>query len=432
MPPNTQGFRHPSAAARTGLGGVTRVDFLYPATSVCSFVAENIEEATPCGIVNRFSQPGFGQPFDIQIFDGEMLGFRQDPVRLSVKEVAPASRQLAVEFSQCSDRFSPSGATFVLASDGALQYSQSLLPFTEKTRRFDDCSVRTRDQGIQPHINTQRVDDRRGFSVGGFDRKTDKPVTPTAGNFGVFDFPLVWDCPMPPNLDPAGDADDPQAVPVQAKAIAKGKFSRIPPAAGLKAWKPGFLTGLQPTEEGAKGFVQPPQDVLLGAVAPAGELRAFQAQDLEFSGLCAISEVDAFAVGVDPAFQRRVVETAKIPQQCGQRRRLRGTRVETVFEGAQHLLPFLTFDVAPDRGFGHRPHCGSEVGARPQCGKTGAQKREFLPQNSAAHPFQSVDQFCYTQRRPGFDEQVNVNYPALKDGACGCTRTILRRHRAPR
>lgn len=25
-----------------------------------------------------------------------------------------------------------------------------------------------------------------------------------------------------------------------------------------------------------------------------------------------------------------------------------------------------------------------------------------------------------------------VNYPALKDGACGCTRTILRRHRAPR
>ena len=27
---------------------------------------------------------------------------------------------------------------------------------------------------------------------------------------------------------------------------------------------------------------------------------------------------------------------------------------------------------------------------------------------------------------------IDVNYPALKDGACGCTRTILRRHRAPR
>ena len=26
----------------------------------------------------------------------------------------------------------------------------------------------------------------------------------------------------------------------------------------------------------------------------------------------------------------------------------------------------------------------------------------------------------------------DVNYPALKDEACGCTRTILRRHRAPR
>jgi predicted DNA-binding protein len=25
-----------------------------------------------------------------------------------------------------------------------------------------------------------------------------------------------------------------------------------------------------------------------------------------------------------------------------------------------------------------------------------------------------------------------VNYPALKDGVCGCTRTILRRHHAPR
>ena len=391
MPTVTQRFRNHSAAARTSLGGVARIDFLDPATSVCSFVAENIEEATPGGIVNRLGQTSSCQPFDIQIFDGDVEGLGKNGVGLTVQEVCASGGQFTVELSQSSDRLASSGAAFVLASEGALQHPQPSLPFSEEAWSFNRFSVRARDKGIQAHINAQRVDDRRGLCIGGFDRKADKPAPTVARDLGVFDFPPIGYRPMPPYLDATGNANDPQPFPLQPAAIPEGKFSGIPAGTGLKSWESSFLPRFQSTEKGAKGFVQSSQDVLLSGVAPAGELWEFRSQDLQFSGLCAIAEVDAFAVRIHPTFQRGIVEAAKITQQRGQCRVLSRTRIEPVFEGAQHLLPFLVFDVALNRGFGHRPHRGSEVGARPQRGKAGAQKREFLPQDSAAHSLQSVD-----------------------------------------
>lgn len=116
MPTVAQGLENERATAGAGLRGVARIDFLDPATSVCSFVAENVEEATPRGIVYRFRQPSPTDALDVEVFHRDMLGFRQDGVGLPVRAIVTPGRQLAVELVRDRHGFSPT-VTSAIAGD---------------------------------------------------------------------------------------------------------------------------------------------------------------------------------------------------------------------------------------------------------------------------------------------------------------------------
>src|SRR5258708_674977 len=86
MPPLAQVFPY-VCAAETRLTRPARVylDEITPGT--CSLVRDFLHESSPSGIVDRLRQHSAGQPFDVQIFDGDQAVTINNFTRLLMMEI---------------------------------------------------------------------------------------------------------------------------------------------------------------------------------------------------------------------------------------------------------------------------------------------------------------------------------------------------------
>src|SRR5215472_6388491 len=73
-----------------------------------------------------------------------------------------------------------------------------------------------------------------------------------------------------------------------------------------------------------------------------------------------------------------------------------------------HSTALLRFDIASDRVLRDGANRGRKVAAAPKCWQSRPERAELLPQNAAGSSFQSIDDLGDTQRRVGFNKQVNV------------------------
>lgn len=67
-----------------------------------------------------------------------------------------------------------------------------------------------------------------------------------------------------------------------------------------------------------------------------------------------------------------------------------------------------------DRLFRNVPNRCCEIAAGPECRKPGAERGELFTKDPARPPFQAIDDFGNTERRIGFNKDVNVIWPDVQ------------------
>src|SRR5215470_2298279 len=173
---------------------------------------------------------------------------------------------------------------------------------------------------------------------------------------------------------------------VQSTAIAIGRKSdAVVTPQGTEAWEAGIFASFDACEERPKGPVDSAEYVLT-----AGEVRQSN-QPLGTHLLqlvCLLVVVDALTA--DPpgtASFRGVVQVAGFAKLTLQKRSLRSCRVETIFVGQAHLMPFLSLDVFAHHRFAHRTERTGVIAAAPESRQARVEEANSARKTCEVNPF---------------------------------------------
>ena len=154
---------------------------------------------------------------------------------------------------------------------------------------------------------------------------------------------------MPPDLDEAGDADEPEPPVPADQPVADAEVRAVEPRLRAEAREARRLARLHAAEEGGEGLVEPAQDLLLGAEAVSGQFRNRVPDGPQLAGMGGTAEADALPVPcLDALLEARVVEVAEMSEHVRQGRFPHPVRVKPVLVAPDQLLAFLALYVPLD------------------------------------------------------------------------------------
>jgi hypothetical protein len=332
MPTLVEVFRRVRPAS-TSLRCAVRSYFNEPSTSVLSFVAGEVKELRPSGVINGLRQPTGGEPFDVQILNGDCAVVGDEPMGNLVVEVGSLVADVGVRLSQEEYGLTPSVGALRATGHLARCPAELGLGLPIPTRIFNLRPVRERGERREADINADAFSagrKRLGFTLNGKERV---PLPTLSFDVKFFNLPLKRPVQLDFDVADFRDAD----VPLRQGVADLPKRDGVVPTEGAKARVARLVAPLHTTEESFERAVNSFQDV---KQYDRINLRKIGAQILDFGELVRLVEVrDGDTVQlpcVAPLLEGRVVKLTAKGQGLLKRGYLPGARIEPVFEGLEH------------------------------------------------------------------------------------------------
>jgi len=316
-------LEHPGSTD-AGLTRTLGVDCLQHATSVLSFVRKFKEEGTPTGILHGLGQPPASQAFDVQLLYGnDSVVLHQPKRKLVLKFVALASDSL-IHLLQLRDCFPPTMAAFPTSCHSSLGPTQFGFRLTLPAGIGNRLTVRQCRKGCQSDIHPNlRIQPRQRFWFAFYGK----------ANVPLVAFPLhrdglnrashrtvQFDFNLSDTLNTQRVAGQLDPIPVA------GKRNAVVSTPRLESRVARFFSSLYPAEESLEGLVHPTKNILA-----AGEISQTQVTGgtnvFQLVRLVVVVNRNPLFPGISTLLQRRIVESARLPQLLRQSLRLE-TRCE--------------------------------------------------------------------------------------------------------
>lgn len=337
MHPFGERFTFNRSAFWTRLTCVAGIDQSHDRTGTFSLVRNELDELTPCGIVNGLREHAGREPFDIQVLHSD------------VREAAhQGSRQFMGEVPSLIGDVSrkPCDTEFGLA----LMFAVSPLPGnrTLSAAKRSGCVLRAlrsrhslpvgqRHQRGQAEVYPNRrevaVDQ---LPLRQFGLKADVPFTTRTADHGGAYFGIVGNVTVPAHFDFAWNTDDADSlIFTNGQAVADTKIGTVELSIGAKARKARLCATPHASEERRERLIEPAQHLLFGRESVPSQPIVRGPYGLQFGRLVTIPQTDTSpSVGFDSLLQTGVVEVAKGPKHFGQRSFLRARSKQAKLERA--------------------------------------------------------------------------------------------------
>ena len=406
MPAIRQSFGN-SYAANTCLRSPARIDLNQHSPGAFCLVREHLDKPGPSGIEHGLRQHSAGEALHVQILDGDHAVSVDQLAREFVMEVGALARYVAVDALKNLYGLAPTIAAPFTARHLPLSAPQPALRVPVVSRVLDFSPIGQHGETIQADIDPRRSKtggQQRGLALYTEDHE---PTASFALNGHCFYRAFEW--PVQLHFDMAGALDAQLPGIEQPASIAVGRKGDAVVAPRRTVSREARLgSTLHPAEESLEGFIDATEHVLA-----AGEIcerqATVRAHRLQLGSLVVvIDRLAAHPPCADPLLKGGVVEARGLAKLASEEDRLRGSRIETVFETETQLAALLPFDIFTDHGFAHRPDRTGIVATAPQRRQAGLEKRELLTQSVRAKSLQAVYDFGHADCRVAFDEQMHV------------------------
>lgn len=394
-------------ATRAGLRRATRVDSQHHTTSFFRFVAQDLQEAAPCGVRYGLGQHAASHALDIQVFDKDhAVAIHQRASRLVVEVAACIANSRMRPLQQLHGFASAFRSTFA-PGHTALSNPQFDLRLAVGARVIDHGSITEDGETRQPDINADVIVDRGIRRGDGLHTEADIPASGFALDGDGLDasgnrtMQLDFHFPNALNVELAV-VSEPDAIAVARKRDAVVARTR------LEAGIPWRLAPLDTPKERLEGLVHTAQDIL--RAREIGQATGiFSANVFELVRLVVVGQRYAsLPVGIATLLQCGVVEATRLAQLSTESLLLIASRIQAIFKRLAHLPGFLLFDIPLDRGFRHRTHRADEIRPAPHRRHPAAKMRKFLSQDARGMTFNLMRQLRWAPGRTRLDEQVHV------------------------
>lgn len=332
VPTVREGLRHGSAT-QARLACAPWIDLHYSPTGAHSLVDEHRHEHRPSCIVDGLRQHPACQPFHVQIFDGDHTVFVHQLARFFVVKVPPLVRDVDMDSLEQEHSLAAAVAALLPARYLAGCTSQAGLSLPVVPRVLNLSAVRKHGEAIQSDVDSCRAITGRqqdGLQLDAEDREPPARLTLNRNRPNLaFERPMQFDLDVPRALHAQ------LAVREQSAAVAIGRErNAIVSTHGAVAWESRLLSALHSRKERLVRLVNPAQHV--HATREIGQSETtIGAHRLHLIVL--IVPTDRLTAGLPCiiAFLLcRIVERASLAQLACKKDLLRGSRIESVFEGA--------------------------------------------------------------------------------------------------
>jgi hypothetical protein len=300
-------------------------------TGSCSLVPKHHNQVRPRSIQYIFGKHTARQAVYVQLLNSNARKSLDQICREFVEEIGPAPRNLIGICGEARPSFVASLAATFTARPRPLPSPQPLRGQLRPIRSFDKLAIRQRNNRGKPTVNANHLAGA-GFGFLYLDAKNNKPLAGLAADYSSFEHCVDGQWPMPFALNLARNTDNPEprAFP-NCQPVSHPEVGAVETRSCSEPRKTSLSFGFQPSEECGEGFIKTPQDLLLSAIAKAGQ--TFVGKPNRFQLICLVDIPQAFATApprLDALLKASVVEFAEAGEHVFKRTCLDARRIEPV------------------------------------------------------------------------------------------------------
>lgn len=361
-------FASDATALWAGLRRISCRYFYYSTTSICSFVAEHIQEDRPCSIVYRLGKHTSGQPFDIQLlYSNQGVAINQSFGQL-VQEVLALITNFAVAPGYPLSVFFPFGMGADNFSKLPLLLGKPRLPLSVVARILYLLASRQVCKVFQTNVNPDSRSGVRRNSNLTFHREAHKPLVTFPLDLYCLDF--AQNCAVQLDFESAYLRESESIILEGPPQLRVGET--IVSVKRAKTRKARFIATLHTSVESLESLIYSVKDILQGLAVHVRKVRSNLFALYQRGGLlCEIDARTCHTIGIPTVLEGSVIQLTAQVEVVLQEPCLPLSRKESVFVGTpgEQLDTLLSVNVLLDSFSRDISGSRGKVASGPQTGE---------------------------------------------------------------